>query len=200
MARGGFKGIWHQNLTNILLPYCLFCLYKQIHGGRPPWFRRPNQLKFLGLAPTGRLRRVGSRAGVVSFGQRSWCHLGPCWAISLHRAVSGGYEGAILGPYSAIVEAMLDYVGRVGFPNCLLLCLCKFLAQDLGASLGHVGNFMELCWRYLGSNVAGSVGPSWVMWGVQPCWFMSGKCFPQPCWTHHEVHLNRFGVMLKNCL
>ena len=43
---------------------------------------------FLGLAPTDRLRRVGSSASAVSFGQRSWCHLGPCWAISLHRAVS----------------------------------------------------------------------------------------------------------------
>ena len=71
---------------------------------------------------------------------------------------------------------------------------------------------MELCWRYLGSSIAGSAGSSWVMWGARRGavgYVVPGESvLPQhndgfdailgPCWTHHEVHFNRFGAMLKN--
>ena len=86
---------------------------------------------FLGLAPTGRLRRVDSSAGVVSFGQGSWSHLGPCW----------GYVGpswSFVGTTPAHVRSMLA------------LCL-----PILGLCLPILG----ACWAMLGAMLGPRVLP-----------------------------------------
>ena len=100
---------------------------------------------FLGLAPTGQLRRVGSSAGVVSFGQG--CMLGNLIALRQR----GCHFGPILGHRGS-------YAGL-----CWTCCSCHDIAPRTACSCAcanfWLGNFM-LCWRYLGSNIARSVGPS----------------------------------------
>ena len=63
-----------------------------------------------------------------------------------------GRESRLRG--HAIVEAMLGYVGHVDG------VLATTTACSFACAHFWLGNFIELCWRYLGSNIAGSVGPS----------------------------------------
>ena len=73
---------------------------------------------------------------VVSFGQGSWCSLGPCWAISLHR-----HFVPILGHHGS-------YAGLCW----ACWCSCHNIASQTACSFDcanfWLGNFMELCWRY----------------------------------------------------
>ena len=108
-------------------------------------------------AATGRLRRVGSSAGVVSFGQGSWCHLGPRWAIS------GPWAEATRVPFGAhtqpswklcwVMLGMFVFLGTACSFACAMFCP-RILVPSWA--------MWATSWSFVGAILGQT---SWVMWG-----------------------------------
>ena len=142
--------------------------------------------------PTGRLRRVVSSAGVVSFGQGSWCHV-----VQSHYI--GPWVKATRVPFGPMAGHHGNYAGHVNPAKGRCGLCCPIIMSWTSAFEGHCCSccgpcschfFKKSCplakwqfsiWAHVGP-ISGSIrtilGPCWPI--LEPLRAMLGLCQPHP--------------------